>query len=77
MVQDYLQPKKIGTILVIVGAMLLAINNDDFSKYGYILFFLSSVIWAYIGYIQKEKELLVMQVVFTIINILGIYNWLL
>ena len=65
----------IGVVCGVAGAILLSLNIS-ISGYGYIFFVLSSttlVVWAFK---EKQKHQLMMQIIFTMINVLGIYKWL-
>lgn len=60
----------------IIGALLLAANIKQ-SPYGFVLFFLSSVAWSYCSYMTEQTPLLFNQLVFVVINIIGVKRWLL
>lgn len=65
-----------GSLCGIAGAMLLA-ANVSFSGYGYIFFFASSVsllVWAAL---DNHPHQAIMQLVFTCINLVGAWRWLL
>jgi len=65
-----------GTFMGIFGAILVSLNFE-YSKYGYVLFTISSFAWVYISISKKDNALLFMQLVFTVINIIGLYQWIL
>jgi len=65
----------LGTVLGILGASLLSFNIS-FSKYGYILFFLSSVMWIIVAYKKNDNALLTLNIFFFLINSIGIYRWI-
>ncbi|MBL4692384.1 MAG: hypothetical protein JKY92_03545 [Magnetovibrio sp.] len=67
--------KWMGTGFGIVGAVLVALNLS-FSGWGFVLFFVSSVSWTIAGVMMKENSLILLNGVFTMINMLGIYRWL-
>lgn len=67
--------KKHGTIFAIAGAILLSLNIE-ISKYGYVLFLSSSVLWSIVSYKENENELFYMQMFFNIINTIGIIKWI-
>jgi drug/metabolite transporter (DMT)-like permease len=72
----WLNPAKwIGTISGVAGAVLVALNID-ISGYGFLLFLLSSLLWSMAGLIQRDSSLIVLQVTFVGINVVGIYRWL-
>lgn len=68
--------KWIGTATGIIGASIVALNIDAVGI-GFIFFAVSSATWAYAGWVHREMSLLVLQVVFLAIDLMGIYNWLL
>ena len=67
--------KWIGTIAGVSGSLLLASNIPQ-SGYGYLLFLISSVSWFIVAVRMKESSLMVLQRMFTCVNILGIVRWL-
>lgn len=67
--------KWIGTAAGIAGAALIALNLGVVA-YGFSLFLISSTLWSIVGYAQREASLLFLQSAFTVINVLGIYRWL-
>jgi hypothetical protein len=67
--------KWIGSALAIVGALVIALNLP-FSGWGFVAFLISSVIWTIAGIMMKEPSLVVLQGTFVIINLIGIYRWL-
>jgi hypothetical protein len=44
-------------------------------EYGFALFLISSLLWCAVGLVQHEPSLVVLQAVFTGINILGLWRW--
>ena len=68
--------KYVGEIGGIVGALMLALNSDAISAYGYLFFTASSVAWTVAATYMKEWSLMRMSFAFTAINIMGLYNWL-
>jgi hypothetical protein len=64
-----------GAITGVMGAILLA-ANVSYSGYGFVLFFISSMFLSTFAVIKKLRYLLIMQVVFMVINLVGIYRWL-
>jgi uncharacterized membrane protein len=71
-----LAAKWIGTAAGVLGAILIALDlGRVFVWYGYWLFLVSSVLWAAVGVIQSEPSLVVLQLTFTAINLLGLRRW--
>jgi len=50
--------------------------NLPISGWGFVLFLISSVSWTVAGLRMRETSLVVLQGAFTVINVLGIYRWL-
>ena len=67
--------KWVGSITGIIGALMLALNND-YSMYGYIFFIISSLALTYEFYRDKITSMLLQQFIFLTINLLGAYKWL-
>lgn len=66
----------VGSLSGPMGAVLLAANIQA-SKYGYILFTLSSVLMCVAAYSKGDNPVLVQNVLFTLINGFGLYRWVL
>lgn len=60
-----------GTITGIAGALIIALNID-FNLIGFILFLISSTTWGWVAWNERRNSLLSLQLVFMIINIIGI-----
>jgi len=66
--------KWIGTAAGVSGAILIALNLGIVG-YGFALFLLSSSLWLTAAVAERETSLLVLQVAFTAINVLGLCRW--
>ena len=66
--------KWIGTVAGIGGAVLIAFNLNV-NQYVYGLFFVSSVLWMVIAGIQGETSLLLLQLTYTAINVIGFVRY--
>jgi len=64
----------LGTITAITGGTLVALNID-ISKFGYIFFLVSSVSWFFQAKRNGDNALMIVNIFFFFINILGIYRW--
>ena len=74
--QHYLKPLKwIGTGTGGAGAILIALNIGAVGI-GFVLFTVSSSLWAFAGWAHREMSLVVLQGVFLVIDVVGVYNWL-
>ncbi len=67
--------KWIGTATGILGALWIA-SNIPTSGWGYVLFTLSSIGWTLAGWRMREPSLVLLHSVFLVINMMGIYRWL-
>lgn len=65
----------IGAVTGILGALLLALNIA-ISPYGFLFFFVSSVSLTCWARSNNHSHQLIMQLVFTIINAIGMVRWL-
>ena len=64
----------IGAICGVAGAVLVSLNIPQ-SKYGFILFLISSILLGIVSWQRKMQYLLTMQMVFLGINIVGVVRW--
>lgn len=64
----------IGAICGVAGAVLVSLNIPQ-SKYGFVLFLISSILLGIVSWQRKMQYLLTMQMVFLGINIVGIVRW--
>jgi drug/metabolite transporter (DMT)-like permease len=67
--------KWIGTTLGVAGAILIALNIGAV-VYGFILFLISSLLWSAVAVVQREHSLMVLQASFSVINVVGIIQWM-
>lgn len=63
-----------GTSAGIAGALLVALHIPQ-SGYGFVFFLVSSLCWFFAARRMGEPSLMLLQVVFTGINLLGIWRW--
>jgi len=64
----------IGAICGVAGAVLVSLNIPQ-SKYGFLLFLISSILLGIVSWQRKMQYLLTMQMVFLGINIVGVVRW--
>ena len=64
-----------GTLFGVAGAGLIALNLP-ISGWGFILFLVSSVSWTAAGIMMREHSLILLNAAFTVINLIGVYRWL-
>ncbi len=68
--------KWLGTALGAAGALLIASNIPE-SGWAFVLFFVSSSIWAAVGVRMREPSLWSLNMVYMTIDLIGIYRWIL
>ena len=66
--------KWLASIIGFVGAMTIALNIPE-SKYAFIIFSFSSIVWIYVGHVMKEYSLVFLNFGFLIVDMIGIYRW--
>lgn len=67
--------KWVGTSTGIAGAIWVALNIAT-SGWGFVLFAISATSWTIAGWIMREPSLVLLQFGFFVVDILGIYRWL-
>lgn len=66
--------KWIGTVTGVVGAVIVA-SNTGYVIIGFSLYLVSSTCWTVVAYRVNERSLFIQQLVFALINLIGIYRW--
>lgn len=66
----------VGSILAVSAAILLA-SNISISPWAFVLYLMSSVLLTIWGLSRKAYGIAMQNAVFTVINLVGIYRWLL
>jgi hypothetical protein len=61
----------LGTITSIIGAFLVA---SQIVLFGYCAFIIGSVSWLFVGFKRRDNSLIVLNGVFFLANLLGLYN---
>ena len=64
----------IGAICGVSGAVLVSFNIPQ-SKYGFVLFLISSILLGVVSWQRNMQYLLTMQTVFFWINVVGVIRW--
>jgi uncharacterized integral membrane protein len=64
----------LATSTGIVAALLLALNINQFIL-AYILFLISAILWTIFAVRDGNKQLLIMNIVFAIINTIGLIRF--
>ena len=65
----------LGTFTGIIGGVFIAINSVHYSKFGFIFFLISALSWLVQGYKNNDYPLVLLNTIFVVIDLLGIYNW--
>lgn len=67
-----------ATATGVVAAIMVALNaGAKITGYGFVIFLFSSIAWTVFGVIEKDWGIVVQNAVLTLINIFGIYRYLL
>ena len=69
--------KWLASMLGIMGGIMISANVAGITKYSFIPFSISSVIWLFVSYKMKENSMIALNATFILINISGIYRWFL
>ena len=64
----------IGAVCGVAGAVLVSLNIQQ-SKYGFVLFLISSILLGIVSWQRKMQYLLTMQMAFLGINVVGVFSW--
>lgn len=66
-----------ATISGIVAAIMIALNiGRRATGFGFIIFLICSISWVWFGMIEDDHGLAIQNVVLTMINLLGVYRYL-
>ncbi len=61
----------------VVAAIMVSANfGRRMTGYGFAVFLLSSFAWIFYGHVGADKPLVIQNAVLALINVLGIYRWL-
>lgn len=67
----------LATLTGVSAAIMVASNfGRKITGFGFVVFTVSSLAWIAAGYFEDLPSLMVQNVVLTVINLLGIYRWL-
>lgn len=64
----------IATVLSIIGSICVA-SHIGYEQLGFILYLIGSIFWVAYGIAVKNKQIMIMNIVFLFINILGIIRF--
>lgn len=59
----------------VLGAVLMS-ANISYSGYAYLFWLVSSVAWILYGKAENNENIMLMNMVFTLLNLIGIYRWI-
>ena len=63
-----------ATTTGVAAALLMALNLNLFLV-AYVLFVISSILWAVYAYRNNNRQLLIMNVIFSLINLIGLVRF--
>ncbi len=70
----------LGYVAMVSGTIAAVMVSSNIGRritgYGFVVFCVSSVIWVIYGLQDTEVPLIIQNAVLTLINIIGIYRWL-
>lgn len=64
----------IATLTSIIGSILIA-TNIGLNKIGFIFFLIGTIFWMVYGIKSKNKQIIIMNSVYFIINIVGLFRY--
>jgi hypothetical protein len=64
-----------ASLLSVVGTALLALNLPRWSRWGWVFYFVANLIWVQWGFDRGYGFFVMMQAVFAVMSVLGIYRW--
>lgn len=64
----------IATLTSIIGSILIA-TNINLNKIGFIFFLIGTIFWVVYGIKSKNKQIIIMNSVYFIINIVGLFRY--
>lgn len=67
--------ERVGAVVGISGGLLVALNIHEYSRWGFVAFLVSSGVLGWLGIRKKMYSFFWMQMVFQVINSLGVYRW--
>jgi len=63
-----------GSILGIVGAVLMALNPSEYASIAFPVWLLSSITLTVFAFLSELKYLMYLQLTFVVVNMIGIYT---
>jgi len=64
----------VATVTGVTGALMLALNINMFVL-AYALFTTSAVLWSVFAYRDNNRQLLTMNIIFGVINVIGLFRF--
>ena len=68
--------KRTALVTLVLAALLIG-ANIGISKWAWFLFLLGHVACIIVFFLMKEKEMLYLNIVFALLDLYGIYRWIL
>tara|TARA_B110000285_G_scaffold142131_1_gene158920 strand:- start:39 stop:263 length:225 start_codon:yes stop_codon:yes gene_type:complete len=69
------QSELVGAITGVTASLMIALNVD-LEVFAFGLYIISDIAWIYVGAKKRMTELLWMSIIFAIIGIVGVVNWM-
>ena len=63
-----------ATVTGVAAALLIALNLNFFIL-AYVLFLISSVLWTIFAWRNNNRQLLIMNIIFAVINLIGLIRF--
>jgi hypothetical protein len=64
----------VGVVLALFGSVFIA-RNDQYSKWGFVLFLMSCILFMFWSFIIQKWGLMIMNIIYMFVNLFGIYRW--
>ena len=64
----------VGVVLALLGSVFVA-RNDQYSKWGFVLFLMSCILFMFWSFIIQKWGLMIMNIIYMFVNLFGIYRW--
>jgi nicotinamide riboside transporter PnuC len=65
----------IGSSVTLLGALIMSIKIG-LEPFGYVFFLIGSLIFCYVFHRVGMRSVLILNIVFSVINIIGVWRWL-
>ena len=66
----------LALFFTLLGEFILLQGNPNFVASSYICFLIGNILWFSFGYKKKIKSIMILNIIFFIMGIVGVINWL-